>query len=86
MSKKESNHYYKKLRKKLNKDFVNNQRGEYDMIEGVNDWLVQSGLKPKLEYRIVLFVINNGKMIYPFQKEDRKKIFKYFKKNKTFLK
>lgn len=71
---------YKQLQKKLKNSFVQSQK-DYGIVTGVHEWLLQSGLKPNLKHKNIVYTIF-GSVPYPYQEVDRKTILKYLKKNK----
>ena len=75
---------YKQLRKKLSKKFSNPFKDGYPIVEGIWQWVTQSGIKCTAEHYKILIDINGGKGFYPYQKKDREKILKYLKENEKW--
>lgn len=65
----------KKLKKKLKNKFTKTS-GDYSLIGGVKDWLIQCGLKPSDKNIQKICKLNGGVVPYPYQKKDRKRIIK----------
>lgn len=74
---------YKQLRKKLKNKYCNPFTVDtgYNGIGAIIAWVSQSGITCKAKHVQILVRINDGKLFYPYQKADRKKILKYLKEN-----
>ncbi len=68
----------KELRKKLKNKFMKNVK-EYGVITGIKSWLEQCGIEYTEKKLEILVTANGGKLFYPYQEADRKRIIKWLK-------
>ena len=69
---------YTQLSKKLKNEFVNDQKGEYSVGQGVEFWIRQCGITCNVEHLCIVYYIFGG-VPYVYQEAHRKEILDYLK-------
>lgn len=68
-----------KLHKKLKNKFDNPYFSEYSVMGAIRSWLSQCGIKTSEKNMRKVMAANEGKIFYPYQKKDRKRVIKNLK-------